>query len=86
MLQDPHLHARGYYQVVEHPRAGRQTLRLAPYRLSETPPTVRKPAPCLGEDTASVLQEVLGVSEQELDELASMHVTDNIPLGFAQLR
>jgi len=80
MLQDPHLRARGYYQVVEHPRAGKQTLRVAPYHLSETPPTIRKAAPCLGEDTESVLREVLGVSDGELAELAEAHVTDNVPL------
>jgi crotonobetainyl-CoA:carnitine CoA-transferase CaiB-like acyl-CoA transferase len=82
MLQDPHLRARGYYREVEHARAGRQTLRVAPYHLSETPPTIRKPAPCLGEDTESVLREVLNITDQELDELATLHVTDNVPLSY----
>jgi crotonobetainyl-CoA:carnitine CoA-transferase CaiB-like acyl-CoA transferase len=82
MLRDPHLRARGYYHEVAHPRAGRQTLRVAPYHLSETPPTIRKAAPCLGEDTESVLREVLGISDQELTELAAEHVTDNVPLSY----
>jgi crotonobetainyl-CoA:carnitine CoA-transferase CaiB-like acyl-CoA transferase len=80
MLQDPHLRARDYYRTVVHPRAGKQTLRVAPYHLSETPPTIRKAAPSLGEDTESVLREVLGVSDQELAKLAEAHVTDNVPL------
>jgi crotonobetainyl-CoA:carnitine CoA-transferase CaiB-like acyl-CoA transferase len=80
MLQDPHLRARDYYRTVVHPRAGKQTLRVAPYHLSETSPTIRKAAPSLGEDTESVLREVLGVSDQELTELAEAHVTDNVPL------
>jgi crotonobetainyl-CoA:carnitine CoA-transferase CaiB-like acyl-CoA transferase len=79
MLQDPHLRARGYYREVTHPRAGKHTLRLAPYHLSETPPTIRKAAPCLGEDTESVLRELLGVGDADLDELAQAHVTDNVP-------
>ncbi len=82
MLQDPHLRARDYYREVVHPRAGKQTLRVAPYHLSETPPTIRKAAPSLGEDTASVLRELLGVSEQDLGELAEAHVTDNVPLRY----
>jgi len=82
MLQDPHLRARGYYRQVAHPRAGTQTLRVAPYHLSETPPTIRKPAPCLGEDTESVLREILGISDDELAELAEAHVTDNVPLRY----
>jgi crotonobetainyl-CoA:carnitine CoA-transferase CaiB-like acyl-CoA transferase len=79
MLQDPHLRARGYYREVTHPRAGKHTLRLAPYHLSETPPTIRKAAPCLGEDTESVLRELLGVGDADLGELAEAHVTDNVP-------
>ena len=82
MLQDPHLRARGYYRQVAHPRAGTQTLRVAPYHLSETPPSIRKPAPCLGEDTESVLREILGTSDDELAELAAAHVTDNVPLRY----
>jgi crotonobetainyl-CoA:carnitine CoA-transferase CaiB-like acyl-CoA transferase len=82
MLEDPHLRNRGYYVETVHPRAGRQTLRLAPYDLSKTPPTIRKPAPSLGEDTAVVLKEILGLSDEDLEELAAEHVTDNIPLKF----
>jgi len=82
MLQDPHLRARGYYHEIEHARAGKQTLRVAPYALSETPATIHKPAPLLGEDTESVLREILDVSEQDLRGLAAQHVTDNVPLRF----
>jgi crotonobetainyl-CoA:carnitine CoA-transferase CaiB-like acyl-CoA transferase len=85
MLQDPHLRARGYYQEVEHARAGKQTLRVAPYTLSETPPIIHKPAPSLGEDTESVLREVLDLTDQDLQDLAAQHVTDNVPLRFQSL-
>ncbi len=85
MLQDPQLRARAYYQEVEHPRAGAQTLRLAPYHLSETPPTIHKPAPCLGEDTNEVLRDLLGQTERDLQDLAAEHVTDNIPLRYQLL-
>jgi crotonobetainyl-CoA:carnitine CoA-transferase CaiB-like acyl-CoA transferase len=80
LLQDPHLRARGYFREIEHSSAGRQTLRVAPYHLSETPPTIRTPAPKLGEHTESVLRGVLGTSDQEIQDLAALHVTDNIPL------
>ncbi len=82
MLQDPQLRTRGYYQQVEHARAGKQTLRVAPYHLSETPPTIHKAAPCLGEDTDVVLRELLGQTDDELRELAAEHVTDNVPLRY----
>jgi crotonobetainyl-CoA:carnitine CoA-transferase CaiB-like acyl-CoA transferase len=85
MLQDPQLRARGYFQAIEHSSAGRQTMRVAPYHLSETPPTIRTPAPKLGEHTESVLRSVLGTSDRELDELRALHVTDNVPLQFRKV-
>ncbi|HEX2280537.1 MAG TPA: CoA transferase [Thermomicrobiales bacterium] len=77
MLQDPHLNARGYYQPVENIRSGHQTLRIAPYKLSRTPPTVQRPAPTLGQDTESVLRNVLGMSDEQIQELADLGVTTN---------
>jgi crotonobetainyl-CoA:carnitine CoA-transferase CaiB-like acyl-CoA transferase len=85
MLENPHLRARGYYQKVDHQRAGAQTLRLAPYHLSETPPTIRKPAPCLGEDTDEVLRDLLGQTDADLQALAAAHVTDNVPVRYQLL-
>jgi crotonobetainyl-CoA:carnitine CoA-transferase CaiB-like acyl-CoA transferase len=82
LLQDPQLRARGYFQEVEHSSAGRQTLRVAPYHLSETPPMVRTPAPKLGEHTESVLRDVLATSDQEIQDLAALHITDNVPLHY----
>jgi crotonobetainyl-CoA:carnitine CoA-transferase CaiB-like acyl-CoA transferase len=85
MLQDPQLRARGFYQPIDHPSAGKQTMRVAPYQLSETPATIRRPAPRLGEHTETVLREVLGLSEDELSQLAEAHVTDNVPLRFQSI-
>lgn len=76
MLADENLNARGYYQPVENTRAGRQTLRVAPYQLTGTPPVIREPAPLLGEDTESVLREVLDMSDAEIAELAEIGVTN----------
>lgn len=77
MLNDPHLRARGYYQSVENVRAGRQTLRIAPYALSKTPPRINRPAPTLGQDTEHVLREVLEMSDSEIQELGFLGVTKN---------
>jgi crotonobetainyl-CoA:carnitine CoA-transferase CaiB-like acyl-CoA transferase len=53
VANDPHLAARDYFQELEHP--GRGTLRYAgaPYRLSETPWSLRTPAPGVGEHNDS---------------------------------
>lgn len=77
MLDDRHLRERGYYQPVENTRSGRQTLRIAPYKLSKTPPRIERPAPVLGQDTDAVLRNVLGLADEEIQELANLGVTAN---------
>lgn len=77
MLQDSHLRERGYYQEVENVRSGRQTLRLAPYKLSKTPPRIARPAPVLGQDTEHVLRDILDLPDEEIKELATLGVTGN---------
>ncbi len=46
-----------------------------PYRSSQGPPAVRRPAPRLGEHTAEVLDE-LGVCREELGRLATAGVVE----------
>jgi len=56
-LADPHALARGMVQELEHPQAGRVKALGNPVKLSRSPATLRKAAPCLGEDTDAVLRE-----------------------------
>lgn len=79
MLDDPHLNERGYYEPIENVRSGRQTMRIAPYQFSQTPPLIARPAPVLGQDTEEVLRRVLGMSVTQIEELARLGVTRNTP-------
>ena len=79
MLDDPHLNERGYYEPIENVRSGRQTMRIAPYQFSKTPPVITRPAPVLGQDTEEVLRRVLGMSVTQIEELAQLGVTRNTP-------
>jgi crotonobetainyl-CoA:carnitine CoA-transferase CaiB-like acyl-CoA transferase len=60
LLTDPHLAATGGWVDVEHPFEGKLRQLRPPVRMSETPTTITRPAPTLGEHTGEVLQE-LGV-------------------------
>ncbi|HYB55937.1 MAG TPA: CoA transferase [Alphaproteobacteria bacterium] len=55
LFADPQLRAREMVVEVEHPSAGRMKTLGVPIKLSETPGSVRRPAPRLGEHTAEVL-------------------------------
>jgi crotonobetainyl-CoA:carnitine CoA-transferase CaiB-like acyl-CoA transferase len=66
VLRDEHFRARGFFVEVEHAIAGRVTQPGAPFRLSETPWSIRRPAPRLGEHNLEVYGGLLGLSREEL--------------------
>jgi crotonobetainyl-CoA:carnitine CoA-transferase CaiB-like acyl-CoA transferase len=73
---DEHLRARGFYVTLDHPAAGPVLHEGMTVRLSATPGGVFRPAPRLGEHTAEVLSELLGMSPSEIDDLADAGVLE----------
>jgi len=53
----------------EHPVAGKVKSVGVPVKLSETPGSVREPAPLLGQHTDEVLHEYLGMTDAEIAAL-----------------
>lgn len=70
-FSDPHFLERGVFTPVEHPAIGTEWLPRSPWVLSETPGSIRAPAPDLGQHTDEVLTEILGLTSGELDRLHS---------------
>jgi crotonobetainyl-CoA:carnitine CoA-transferase CaiB-like acyl-CoA transferase len=71
VVKHPQVAARGTLVEMDHPRAGKVRMVGAPVRLSETPGSVRSPAPTLGEHTDAVLRDVLGLPAAEISALRS---------------
>jgi crotonobetainyl-CoA:carnitine CoA-transferase CaiB-like acyl-CoA transferase len=69
VVEHPQVIARGALVEMDHPRAGKVRMVGAPVRLSETPGSVRTPAPLLGEHTDTVLRDLLGLRTAEIDTL-----------------
>ena len=69
LYDDPQLRERRYFWVMEHKELGKFSHLGQPSILSKTPAKSYRPAPCLGEHTEYVCQELLGMSEGEFDEL-----------------
>lgn len=70
-FEDPQLQHRGFWVEVEHHELGRKfTYSGAPYLLTETPWSVRRRAPLIGEDNEAVYRDELGLSGDELTALA----------------
>jgi crotonobetainyl-CoA:carnitine CoA-transferase CaiB-like acyl-CoA transferase len=62
-FEHPQAQALGVVARIAHPAAGLVPLVRPPFHLSETPPTIRRPPPRLGEHTEEVLGEILGMGE-----------------------
>ncbi len=72
--KDEHVRARGYYQYLDHPETGRSAYDGPAARLSKTPGYHAGPAPLLGEHTFEVCERILGLSVDEIADLAAAGV------------
>jgi crotonobetainyl-CoA:carnitine CoA-transferase CaiB-like acyl-CoA transferase len=68
-LADPHTAARGMVETVEHPAVGALKLLGIPFKFSQTPPSVRRPPPTLGQHTEEVLAGELGLDAAAIAQL-----------------
>ena len=66
---DPQLQARGFFVPVNHADAGRHLYPGMPWKMSQTPLSVRTPPVRLGEHNEYIYKELLGYSEDEYREL-----------------
>ncbi len=65
---DPQLRERGMYTELEHPMLGTWKFQNAPFKLSKSPAEVYRPPPMIGEHNKEVMEELLGISHQELQQ------------------
>jgi len=73
LIHDAQTLANDMVVELDHPKAGKIKQMNVPIRLSETPGSVRTPAPTLNQHTKEVLSE-LGYTEQEITELQTQKV------------
>jgi crotonobetainyl-CoA:carnitine CoA-transferase CaiB-like acyl-CoA transferase len=66
VFEDAQVKHRGTRRVLHHPTAGSVAVVANPVRMSNHDTTAQKAPPMLGEDTASVLREVLGMDTVEI--------------------
>ena len=74
MLEDEHFKAREAIIRIMHPRFGDLAMQNVVPRLSKTPGQVREPDPTLGQHTETVLKGLLGMSDEEIVQMAEAGV------------
>ena len=72
--KDPHSKERNVIVEVEHPEIGKRRVVGPPWRLSATPARIRRAAPLLGEHNQYVLGEILGMPQDEIEQLVGEQV------------
>jgi CoA:oxalate CoA-transferase len=74
VVEDPHLHARGSLQWIDHPEYGRIVVPSSPLRFADGEKTPYRPSARKGQHTAEILAERLGMKAEEIARLREKHV------------
>jgi crotonobetainyl-CoA:carnitine CoA-transferase CaiB-like acyl-CoA transferase len=76
LLNDPHLLSRGFPTVIEQPGAGTLIVDGSSFAASGMAPPVIGPAPALGEHTAEIARELLGLTDDAIEQLIASGVLE----------
>lgn len=70
LLEDPQLRHRDFFRPLQHPEMGEVPYEGHQFRIAGYDSGPRTPAPCLGEHSIQVLQEILGYNDDDLARIA----------------
>ena len=68
-LEDPQLQHRGHFIELDHPLHHKTVVEASRYHLSDTPASVQRPAPMIGQDNEWILRNVLKYDENTISSL-----------------
>lgn len=74
VISDPQINFRNMIVESEHPVAGKIKMAGVPVKMSETPGSVDFPAPMLGQHTEELLNELLGLSQEQVAALRAKKI------------
>ncbi|MBR1165207.1 CaiB/BaiF CoA transferase family protein [Bradyrhizobium elkanii] len=85
LLQDRHLRSRAFLQELERPFIGVHPQPSMPIRENANPYLVRTAAPTLGQHNREILAEILGLSDDEIAQLAKDRIIGTAMLSEAEM-
>ena len=72
VVSDPHMHERGSLHWSRNEMLGEMVLMSTPLRFKGQSPPPLKPVPELGHNTSDILEELLGLNDNEIEKLRAM--------------
>jgi hypothetical protein len=82
LLDNPHLKEKGFFEAVSHPKTGTQVYPGFPVKFSETPVSISMPAPTLGQHNEYILKNLLGMTVEQIKQLAAEEIIGTKPQGW----
>ncbi len=80
LLADQHLRERDYFVELDRAEVGRHPHHGLPFQFSRTPGAITRAAPTLGQDNRHVLQDIVGLSDAEIEALEAKQVIGTQPV------
>ena len=74
VVNDPHMHARGMLEEIQHPEFGEMTVARSPLRFDDSPNIPLEPSQRLGESNKIIFSDWLGMPIAEIESLANKGV------------
>ncbi|MBW2322893.1 MAG: CoA transferase [Deltaproteobacteria bacterium] len=74
LFKDKHLKQREVFMTVDHPVIGKDWIITPPWKLSATPASIPRHAPILGEHNETIFKGLLGMSQEEINQLSEEEV------------
>ncbi|MCY4575454.1 MAG: CoA transferase [Chloroflexi bacterium] len=71
VVEHPHQQARGFFATIDHPEAGPRRTAKVPWKVNGEHAGELRRAPMLNEHTDAILTEILGINQEETNELVA---------------
>ena len=79
--ENRHLNQREFFELVEHPQAGIFPMSRGIFKFADITLSNQRHSPCLGEHNTQILQNLLGISDKNLNDMEINETIGTLPLS-----
>ena len=79
--ENRHLNQREFFELVEHPQAGIFPMSRGIFKFADITLSNQRHSPCLGEHNTQILQNLLGISHENVNDMEINEIIGTLPLS-----